>query len=61
MVFIAEEGQHVHIPSGCLHIFRKLRIEPLPEEDCHCELRAALVQEKELNYNPYCMSIALDW
>lgn len=63
MVFIAEEGSHIHIPKGCLHIFRKMRVEPLPKDDCHCKLRAALVRKLGLKLaeNPICFSIAFDW
>jgi hypothetical protein len=63
MVFIAEEGSHIHIPKGCLHIFRKMRVDSLPEDDCHCTLRADLIQKRDLKVtaNPICLSIAFDW
>ena len=63
MVFIAEEGSHIHIPKGCLHIFRKMRVDSLPEDDCHCTLRADLMRKMDLKLtaNPICFSIAFDW
>jgi hypothetical protein len=61
-VFILTAGQHVHINKGRLHAFRKLTPETLPSEDCHCELRHAMIKEKSLrNKVPTCVSIAWDW
>jgi hypothetical protein len=61
-VFILTAGQHVHINKGRLHAFRKLTPETLPIEDCHCELRRTMIEEKSLtNKLPTCVSIAWDW
>jgi hypothetical protein len=61
-VFILTAGQHVHINKGRLHAFRKLTPEKLPNEDCHCQLRDAMIKEKSLtNKVPTCVSIAWDW
>jgi hypothetical protein len=62
-VFILQEGQHVHINKGRLHAFRKLTPHTLPENDCHFELRDALIKEKRLSPRapPTCTSIAWDW
>jgi hypothetical protein len=62
-VFILKEGQHVHINKGRLHTFRKLTPETLPENDCHFDLRNALIKATGLSPKapPTCVSIAWDW
>ena len=61
-IFTMSEDQHLHIPQGCLHAFRKLTIDPLPETDCHHDIRAKIVEEKGLAQtgSPHCVSIARD-
>ena len=51
----------LHINKGRLHAFRKMRLDVLPPEDCHSELRRTLIKEKNLEWAPPCLSIAYDW
>jgi len=60
-VFILEPGQHVHINKGRLHAFRKTTAEELPPEDCHFELRRALLSRRKTKSVPLCVSVAWDW
>ena len=57
------EDQHLHIPQGCLHAFRKMTIDELHESDCHYGIRKKLVEDKGLmkTGSPHCVSIAFDW
>lgn len=57
------KNQHLHIPIGCLHAFRKLTNNPLPETDCHHDIRREIVVEEKLveKGSPTCVSIAFDW
>lgn len=63
-VFILKPGQHLHINKGRLHAFRKLTIEPLPDSDCHADLRSTLIQQitdRGETLDDLCISIAYDW
>jgi len=60
-VFILSKGEHLHIPKGALHAFRKLSLDPLPADDCHAQLRKDLIEEQQLTVAPNCVSIAHDW
>ena len=62
-VFTMSGDQHLHIPQGCLHAFRKMTTDPLPQHDCHYNIRATLVEQNGLaeKGSPLCVSIAFDW
>ena len=59
-VFLLKAGQVLHIPKGCIHAFRKLSFQPLPEDDCHFQLRKEYVQGKDFAANDICVSVAWD-
>ena len=44
-VCIVKPGQLIHINKGRLHAFRKMSISPLPDDDCHKDLREALIED----------------
>lgn len=65
-VLILKPNQTLHIGMGRSHAFRKLTLDPLPDEDCHKELREVVVRELKLSQPdiqvaPICYSIAYDW
>ena len=60
-VCIVKPGQLIHINKGRLHAFRKMSISPLPDDDCHKDLREALIEEEKLKGEQLCISVAWDW
>lgn len=63
-VFILGPGQHVIINKGRLHMFRKVTLDPLVEDDCHNLQRKHLIEGLEgqgIKQMPICVSIAYDW
>ncbi|GAX10199.1 hypothetical protein FisN_3Lh394 [Fistulifera solaris] len=60
-VFVLRPGQHLHINKGRLHTFRKVKMEPLEQDDCHHELRKDLLDRGIAKRDELCISIAFDW
>jgi len=62
-VFVLKPGQWVHINKGRLHAFRKLAPLRLSRDDCHFNLREAVLQRsagKPIS-ETLCVSVAWDW
>jgi len=38
-------GEHLHIPSSCMHCFRKTTPDSLAKTDCHYDLRKKLLDD----------------
>lgn len=61
-MFVLGPGQVLHINKGRLHAFRKLAFYPLPESDCHWDLRNQVLEEKGGSHeSSTCLSVAWDW
>lgn len=60
-IFVLRPGQHLHINKGRLHTFRKVKAEPLEQDDCHHDLRRTLLNEGLTEQDELCISVAFDW
>lgn len=60
-VFVLGPGQHLHINKSRLHTFRKVKAEPLDEDDCHFDLRNMLLSNGLSKQDELCISVAFDW
>ena len=60
-ILILAPGELLHIGKGCLHCFRKLTLDVLPDTDVHESLRKTLVKGLSNTRLDFCVSIAWDW
>ena len=63
-VFILRPGEHVFIGKQRQHVFWKMELTDLPEDDCFAALRKKVKEElgrKGVTVAPPCVSLAFDW